>query len=361
MRTQAAVSHGPDTGFTMEDIEISDPRPDEILVRLTATGVCHTDLATKAMLPAGIPAVFGHEGAGVVEAIGAEVTGVRPGDHVVLSYSSCGSCTRCATGHRSYCERFEALNAAGRRPDGSATLTGRDGDAWSSFFGQSSFARHAITTRENVVVVPEGTDLVTAAPMGCGFQTGAGSVANVLRPGPDSSLVVFGTGGVGMAAVMAGAALGVGTIVAVDLSEQRLDLAAQVGATHTLDGAGEDTVGRIRDITSGGATHAFDTTGVPTVIRDAARALAPLGSLALVAVGPTDAGIDVRDLIGYGKTVRGCIEGDANPQDFVPLLLDWHAQGRFPVDRIVTAFPFEEINEAVAAMKTDVVKPVLTF
>ncbi|GGN23139.1 NAD(P)-dependent alcohol dehydrogenase [Streptomyces fuscichromogenes] len=361
MRTQAAVSHGPDSGFTIEDVEISDPRPDEILVRLTATGVCHTDLATKAVLPAGIPAVFGHEGAGVVEATGAEVTGVQPGDRVVLSYRSCGICAQCAGGHRSYCERFEALNASGRRPDGSAILTGQGGDAWSSFFGQSSFARHAIAVRENVVVVPEGTDLVTAAPMGCGFQTGAGSVVNVLCPDPDSSLVVFGTGGVGMAAIMAGAALGVGTIIAVDLAKQRLDLAAQVGATHTLDGAAEDIVGQIKDLTSGGATHAFDTTGVPAVVRNAALALGTRGSLALVALGAGDVGFDVRDLIGFGKTVRGVIEGDANPHELIPLLLDWHAQGRFPADRIITAFPFEEIGQAVAAMKGDVVKPVLTF
>ncbi|MFI1030202.1 NAD(P)-dependent alcohol dehydrogenase [Streptomyces sp. NPDC020951] len=326
MRTQAAVSHGPDTAFTIEDVEISDPRPDEILVRLTATGICHTDLATKAALPTGVPAVFGHEGAGVVESAGADVSGVKPGDRVVLSYNSCGICARCATGRRSYCERFEALNAAGRRPDGSATLTGRDGDEWSSFFGQSSFARHAIATRENVVV-PEDADLLTAAPMGCGFQTGAGSVVNVLRPGPDSSLVVFGTGGVGMAAIMAAAALGVGTVVAVGLSPQRLTLAAEVGATHTLDGAVEDVVGRIRDLTSGGATHAFDTTGVPSVVRDAALALAPLGSLALVALGTAEVSVDIRDLIGHGKTIRGTIEGDANPRDLIPRLLDWHTPG----------------------------------
>ncbi|MFK0113169.1 NAD(P)-dependent alcohol dehydrogenase [Streptomyces sp. NPDC091217] len=361
MRTQAAVSHGPDTGFTIEDVEISDPRPDEILVRLTAVGICHTDLVSKAQMPAGVPAVFGHEGAGVVEAVGADVTGVRAGDHVVMSYNSCGTCVRCAAGRRAYCEQFAALNSGGRRPDGSSTLTRADGAVWSSFFGQSSFARHAIATRENVVVVPEDTDLVTAAPMGCGFQTGAGSVVNVLRPTPDSSLVVYGAGGVGLAAVMAAAALGTGTVVAVDLSKQRRDLATELGATHALDGASEDLVEQIRELTGGGATHAFDTTGVPPVIRNAVKALTAEGSLALVGLGAGETAIDTMDLIGAGKTVRGSIEGDANPQDLIPLLLDWQAQGRFPAERMISTFPFEDIDEAVARMREDVVKPVLTF
>ncbi|MFG2937442.1 NAD(P)-dependent alcohol dehydrogenase [Streptomyces sp. NPDC048282] len=361
MRTQAAVSYGPDSGFTLQDVEISDPRPDEILVRLTAAGICHTDLVTKAMMPAGVPAVYGHEGAGVVAAVGAEVTGVRPGDRVVLSYNSCGSCARCAAGRRAYCARFAPLNNAGHRPDGSTTLTRQGTGVWSSFFGQSSFARRALATRENVIVVPEDTDLVTAAPMGCGFQTGAGSVLNILRPEPGSALVVFGCGGVGLAAVMAAAALGTGTVIAVDLAEERRALAAEVGATHTLDGAGTDLVDRIRDLTGGGATHAFDTTGAPQVVRDAALALAPLGSLVVVGLGAADIGIDAMDLIGGGKTIRGSIEGDADPRDLVPLLLDWQAAGRFPAERLVTPVPFERIDEAVARMSADIVKPVLTF
>ncbi|MFC9930692.1 NAD(P)-dependent alcohol dehydrogenase [Streptomyces sp. NPDC127190] len=361
MRTQAAVSHGPDTGFTIEDVEISDPRPDEILVRLTAVGICHTDLAIKARMPAGVPAVYGHEGAGVVEATGADVTGVRAGDHVVLSYNSCGACARCAAGRRAYCERFIALNNAGRREDGSSVLSRPGGDVWSSFFGQSSFARHALATRENVVVVPRDTDLVTAAPMGCGFLTGAGSVVNLLRPTPGSSLVVYGVGGVGLAAVMAAAALGAGTVIAVDLSKERRTLATEVGATHALDGASEDLVEQIMEITAGGATHGLDTTAVPGVIRNAALALAPLGSLVVVGLGAGDIGLDVMDLIRGGKTVRGSIEGDANPHELVPLLLDWHAQGRFPADRVISTFAFQDIDEAVARMRTDVVKPVLTF
>ncbi|MEU9450220.1 NAD(P)-dependent alcohol dehydrogenase [Streptomyces sp. NPDC048277] len=361
MRTQAAVSYGPDTGFTIEDVEIADPRPDEILVRVTAAGICHTDLVTKAMMPAGVPAVYGHEGAGIVEATGAEVTDVRPGDRVVLSYNSCGTCGSCAAGSRAYCARFAALNNAGRRPDGSAALSLDGSDVWSSFFGQSSFARHAMATRENVVVVAADTDLVTAAPMGCGFQTGAGSVVNVLRPEPDSSLVVFGCGGVGLAAVMAANALGTGTVIAVDLAKQRRDLAAQLGATHTLDGADADLVERIRELTGGGATHAFDTTGVPAVVRNAALALGRLGSLVVVGLGAGDLNLDTMDLIGGGKTVRGSIEGDANPKELVPLLLSWQAEGRFPAERLITALPFERIDEAVARMRTDVVKPVLTF
>jgi len=360
LHTRAAVSRGATGEFTIEDVELDDPRADEVLVRLVAAGVCHTDLISRGVPGDGTPAVFGHEGAGVVEAVGSAVTDVAVGDQVVLSFASCGTCARCRRGTPAYCVRFGQLNSSGARPDGSTVLRQDGTPVWSSFFGQSSFARHTVVARRNVVVVPPGIDLRSAAPMGCGFQTGAGAVVNVMRPEPDSSLVVFGTGGVGIAAVMAAGAVGVETVVAVDLSAHRRELAAELGATATVDGAAPDLLDRIRELTGGGADFAFDTTAVPTVIRTAARALGTLGELVLVGIGAPEATLDVAELVYAGKTVRGCIEGDADPHDLVPRLLAWQAEGRFPAERIVTPFPFEKINDAVAGAGP-LVKPVLTF
>ncbi|WP_067650560.1 NAD(P)-dependent alcohol dehydrogenase [Nocardia harenae] len=359
MHTTAALSYGPESPFTPARVELSDPRENEVLVRIVAAGICHTDLTSKAYSAPDTPAVYGHEGAGIVEAIGAAVTGIAVGDKVLISYNSCGSCARCAAGHRAYCANFGPLNAAGARPDGTTPVS-IDGDpVWSAFFGQSSFAHHAIATAENVVVVDPEVDLRIAAPMGCGFQTGAGAVLNILRPQADSSVVVFGVGGVGMAAVMAARALGARTVIAVDLSAQRRELALEVGATHAIDGAADDLVAAITEITGGGASHALDTTAVPAVIANALAALDALGTLVTVGIGSPELTVNIVDLISNGKTVRGSIEGDANPAEMIPTLLNWHAEGKFPVEKIITVYPFEKINDAVADMHGHAIKPVL--
>lgn len=361
MTTTAAVRRGPQSPFTVEDLTIDAPRADEILVRIKAVGVCHTDLALKSALPEGLPAVLGHEGAGIVEAVGDSVTDLAVGDHVAVSFASCGACPRCAAGEPAYCRNFPQLNTGGHRSDGSSVLSQDGAPVFSSFFGQSSFADHVITAARNAVVVPADLDLTVAAPMGCGFQTGAGAVANVLAPSPSDPVVVFGGGGVGLAAVMAARALGVETIVCVELDAGRRELASSVGATHVLDGGAEDIVDQIREVTGGGAVGAVDTTAVPAVIANAALALAPRGTLVVLGIGRPEITLDVSDLINNGKSVRGSIEGDADPRQFVPQLINWYRDGRFPVDKIITTFPFTQINEAVAATADGVIKPVLTF
>ena len=361
MKTIAAISTHVDKPFVFEELDLDEPRADELLVRVDAVGLCHTDLAVRGMWPEGVPIVLGHEGAGVVEAVGAEVTDVRPGDTVVLSFASCGACDPCAMGAPGYCTRFAEANVSGGRLDGSSTLIGSRGPVSGAFFGQSSFARYALSSRRNAVVIDPALDLTQVAAFGCGIQTGAGAVVNVLQPPPTGRLVVFGLGGVGMAAVMAGAIRGVETIVGVDLSSSRRDIALAVGATHVIDGADPDVVGAVRDVTGGGSTHALDTTGVPAVIRTAAQALGSRGTLVVVGMG-ADPTLDVTDLIGGGKTVRGTIEGDADPQTFIPQLIEWYQDGRLPMERIVTAFPFTEIDRAVAGMLDGTaIKPVLVF
>ncbi|MGW5316665.1 NAD(P)-dependent alcohol dehydrogenase [Nocardia thailandica] len=354
----AAVSVGTERPLAIQRLTLRAPRPDEVLVRVLASGICHTDLTTRAAVPASLPIVLGHEGAGVVEAVGAEVAGVAAGDRVLLTYQSCGDCAECGRGLPGYCARWAELNAG--RFGADSPLTGAEGPVVGGYFGQSSFASHVLATRRNLVVVEPDLDPVLIAALGCAVQTGAGVVAEVLAPRADSVLAVFGVGGVGMSAVMAARALGVGTVVAVDLSAERLALAAGLGAHVTVDGRDGDAADRITAL--GGATHALDTTGAASVIATAVRALSARGTLALVGLGPSPLPVDVAALIGRGKSLRGSIEGDVDPQVFLPRLVDWHRRGLLPMERLVRAYPLERINEAIADMASGaVVKAVVTF
>ncbi len=363
MQIHAAISYAPTAPFAIEPIDLDDPRDDEILVRMVAAGICHTDLGVKASWPADKgPLVLGHEGAGIVEAVGDDVTTVAPGDHVLLSYRSCGSCAACLAGQVPYCARFRELNAIGTRPDGTTTMRSDGTLVYGSFFGQSSFASHALAYESNVVKVDPEVDLTIAAPLGCGVQTGAGAVLNVLQPPPGSSFAVFGAGGVGLAALLAAVHLGLAPVIAIDPVPMRREIALELGATHALDPAGADVVQDIHDLTGGGAHSAFDTTGIPVVIAGAARALGRLGTLALVGTGESEVTLDIRDLIRGGKSVRGVMEGDADPQRFLPELVELLRQGRLPIDRLVRTYPFADINEAVADARSGAtIKPVLTF
>jgi aryl-alcohol dehydrogenase len=363
MRIKAALSNSAEAPFEIAEVQLDEPRPDEVLVALTAVGVCHTDLTMKALWPEAMsPIVLGHEGAGVVEAVGRDVTGVRPGDRVLLSYRSCGACRECAAGHRTYCQDFRTLNALGSRADGSTTMRRGTSPVYGSFFGQSSFASHALAYESNLVVVGDHVDLSIVAPLGCGVQTGAGAVLNVLRPAGDASLVVFGAGAVGLSAVMVAKASGVATIIAVDPIAERRQIATEIGATATVDPASDDVVEGIRRLTGAGATHALDTTAIGAVINQAIAALAALGTLALVGVGTPEVAIDVQSVIGGGKTIRGVIEGDAVAQQFVPRLLDLHAEGRLPLEKLIRIYDFDDINTAVADARSGAtIKPVLVF
>ena len=355
MQITAAVSRSPDSPFTLESVDLDAPRADEVLVRIHATGMCHTDLSSKTRIPG--PAVLGHEGAGVVEAVGAGVAGIAQGDHVLLSYRSCGECAQCRSGHRPYCSRSALLNSSGCRADGSATLSQNGTPLFGSFFGQSSFAQYALASADNVVVVDPAVDLAVAAPLGCGFQTGAGAVLNVLTPEQDSRLVVFGAGGVGLAAVMAAKALGVGQIVAVDPVASRRAKAVELGASQTVDPTSEDVAAVVR-----GATHALDTTALPDVVATALRVLEPRGILVTVGLGARHATIDVVDLLLNGKMIRGCVEGDANPAEFIPELLKLHAQGKFPMEAVIRRYDARDIQTAVAGSRSGAaIKPVLVW
>jgi aryl-alcohol dehydrogenase len=311
-----------------------------------------------------LPAVLGHEGAGIVEAVGAKVHTLGQGDQVVLSYDSCAQCPSCKGNHASFCQDFGPRNFGATRPDGSATILrpGKQPLA-ATFFGQSSFATHAIARERNAVKVDVGDDLHLMGPLGCGLQTGAGAVINALKVTPGSSFAVYGSGAVGFAAILAALAQGAKTVIAVDLNDQRLEFAKTLGATHTFNGALPDLVDQVKAATDGrGTAYARDTTGAPPVIRNAVAALAPMGACAILGAAPPGAELsfDYRDIMVNGKRLQGVMMGNADPETFIPYLIDLWRQGRFPFDRLLSFYPFHDINAAIAAAEDgSAIKPVL--
>lgn len=359
MHIKAAVTQEQGQDFEWQAIELADPALGEVRVRIVATGVCHTDAVARDLGIAPFPIVLGHEGAGVVESLGEGVNGLEVGDHVVLSFAHCGSCGHCLTGHPTVCNTFNELNFGGAMADGSHRLT-RDDESIATFFGQSSFATHAVVSARNAVKVDPEVDLSLLGPLGCGIQTGAGTVLNRLKPDFGSSLVVYGCGAVGLSAIMAAQIAGCQQIIAVDVHDSRLKLARELGATHVINGQQEATVEVVRKITGGGSQFAVETTGVPAVVRQSLQALKPLGVSAIVGVTP-EVTLDVHnDLMAEGKSMIGVIEGDSVPRVFIPQLVAYFKAGRFPFDRLVKFYPPEQINQAFYDSKNGTtVKPVL--
>ncbi|WP_327196962.1 NAD(P)-dependent alcohol dehydrogenase [Sphingomonas sp. Root720] len=359
----AAVVRNPCGPFTLERVRLEEPRDHEVLVKIVGTGMCHTDLVVRDQyFPTPLPAVLGHEGAGIVEKVGARVTKVAPGDHVVLSFASCGVCQNCRRGLHGYCIDLYGRNFAGARPDGSSPCCDAEGGRLSSFFfAQSSFGEYALATEQNVVPITKDVPLEIMGPLGCGIQTGAGAVINALKPAAGSSIAIFGTGSVGLAAIMAARVVGCTTIIAVDLKDSRLALARELGATHSLT-AGAHVVDEIRSVTAGeGVQYSLECTGLPPVLRQAVDALRLTGTCGVIGVAPlgTEVSLDINGLL-FGRTVRGIIEGDSVADIFIPQLIELWRQGRFPFDRLIRFYPLAEIEEAArASAHGEVLKAVL--
>ncbi len=351
MNIQAAVLNEPKAAFTLEQIDLdTNLRANEILVKIVATGLCHTDLAVRDQhMPFPIPAILGHEGAGIVESVGAEVSKVKKGDHVILAPASCGKCEQCKSGHPSYCENFYALNIGGKRQDGSCPYHNHNGDEISGFFFyQSSFATYSIAGENNVVKVSKDVPLEILGPLGCGLQTGAGTVLNHLRPKPGESIIIFGIGPVGLAALMAAKASGCTTIVAVDVHDNRLELAKELGATHTINSIKNKVSEKINsDIKPGGLHYAVDTTGRTDVINEALASLRYRGVCDTIAVSSSQT-LELSYMnYGMGKSVHPVIEGDSVPDVLIPQLIDLYQKGLFPFDKLIKFYDFADINQAI--------------
>ena len=353
MKIKAAVARLPHMPLSVEVLHIDTQsiRATEVLVKLVATGLCHTDLAAREQhLPITFPAVLGHEGAGIVEAVGEAVVSVKAGDRVVLAPAHCGRCSSCLSGHPSYCLEIYALNLPGPRRDGTYPYTDSHGHAVNGgFFGQSSFATYCLAAESSVIKIDDDSvPLEILGPLGCGLQTGAGTVLNVLRPGAGDSIAVFGTGPVGLAAVMAAKASGCTTIVAVDVNDQRLALAMSLGATHALNSRGQPVTEAIREqILPGGVHYSVDTTGRNDVIAQAVGCLMVRGRCALVAV-PSVAKLELDwVLMTAGRSIESVQEGDSVPALMIPKLLDLHRRGLFPFDRLVSFYDLVDLNRAI--------------
>jgi aryl-alcohol dehydrogenase len=365
MQISAAVVQEVGAPFTLTEVELQEPAPHEVVVQIAGAGICHTDIAVQhGHLPFPLPGVLGHEGSGTVVEIGEQVTSVAVGDHVAISFNSCASCPRCAMGEPAYCHNFLEYNFGGARPDSSSGLATGGTKLGSNFFGQSSLATHALAHERNVVKLPPGAPIELVGPLGCGIQTGAGAVLNSLDVQSGTTVVIAGAGAVGLSAVMAAAVREASTIIAVDLHESRRDLAAQLGATHVINPEAGSLTDQVREIASAGADYAIDTTAVRPVVEQLLASLGMRGMLGLIGV-PADpqavfsVGLFQPPLLGL--TIRGIVEGDSDPQTFIPYLLALHQEGKFPFDKLITTMPLSQINEAVEAQnRGEVLKAVLT-
>lgn len=366
MKIQAAVAWEAGAPLSIEEFDLDDPRDDEILVRNEAVGVCHTDdNARLGRLPVVFPIILGHEGAGVVERTGSRVARVKPGDRVLFTPDYCGRCEQCVLGRTPYCDEVVAVTFTGTRPDGSPRAHQNGKPVRASFFGQSSFATHSLVTERNIVPVPRDAPLHYMAGFTCGVQTGAGAMLNAMPVGPGRTAAVFGTGAVGLAAVMAARASGADEIIAIDRVRHRLELAAELGATHTIDTTGRDlaeVTAEVVKVTRKGVSVALDTTGNPGVIMAAVESLATHGTASVITSSGAPVTVPPGSLLLKGRKLRGIVGGDIAPTVFIPRLLDLHARGRFPVDRLVRNYPFTEITAAIAdSLAGGTIKPVLTF
>jgi aryl-alcohol dehydrogenase len=362
MRIAAAVVHERSGPFTVETVDLCEPRVDELLVQVVASGMCATDLHGRdGYYPTRYPKIFGHEGAGVVRAVGASVTAFKPGDHVVMSYPWCGACPNCRSHRQSYCLHSRDLKNNGTRADGS-TLHSKDGKpVYSAFFQQSSFGSYTIANERYAVKVRADAPIEILGTLACGGQTGAGAVFNVLQPRQGDSLAVFGVGSVGLSALMAAKIAGCDPIVAVDVHDSRLALARELGATHVINANTADAVAEIRKATATGVRYTVETSALPAVLRQAVEALMPGGTCALLgsARAGTEASLEM-PFLQNGRTLRGVIQGDSQPKTFIPQLVDHIVAGRFPIDRLVTFYGLADINRAAAESAAGTtIKPVI--
>jgi aryl-alcohol dehydrogenase len=365
MKIRAALAHANHDPLCVAEIDLAEPGANDIVVRLVATGLCHTDLTILNNTPLPWPAVLGHEGAGVVAQVGANVTKVKAGDHVIMTTASCGHCKNCLEGQPSYCFNFRDINmSGGYTAAGGCSHSQHGKPVFGRFFGQSSFATHSLTTERSVVKVDTDLPLELLAPLGCGIQTGAGAILNTMRPRPGSSLAIFGAGAVGLAALMAARIAGCSTIIAVDKVKSRLALAMELGATHSIDAGTEDVLARIPEITGGGVDYALEATGVPAVMSQAIAALGHHGLAVLSGVAGSDATVPFNPTVfqSKGLTLKGSMMAGENAvaDVFIPQLIAFWRRGLLPIEKLVRHYSFEQINDAIHdAHDGSAIKPII--
>ncbi|KAI1846879.1 hypothetical protein JX266_007100 [Neoarthrinium moseri] len=378
--TQAIVAHPPIDGIRQwryENVNIGWPADYEAIVEITASGICHTDLGCGTA-PDGSPGfpvspyprVLGHEGAGIVREVGPKVSKVGPGDAVLLSFAFCTQCHSCQFGAPGYCSQFSHINFTG---DGKTFSTANDNtrNVAGSFFGQSSFSRLTKVQETSIVKVNElikdEDELKLFAPLGCGIQTGAGTVTELASAKADDTVAVIGLGGVGLAAIMAAKLRGCKSIIGIDRVAGRIELAKKLGATDGINTAEipDSLTDEVRKITKGvGSTITIDATGVVPLIQQGVEFTAHQGKMILLGVAPMDAGLQIQ-IVPYmvtGKMIFGSMEGGVYPEEYIPQMIRWYRSGKFPVDKLVKFYPVEKYEQAIRDMENGTtIKPVLLW
>jgi aryl-alcohol dehydrogenase len=368
MRIQAAVMEKREGTITrrrieIEEVELEDPRDDEVLIRVTSCGVCGTDRGCiHGLEPYPTPGVLGHEGAGVVEAVGRSVTLVKPGDAVMIGFPFCGQCRSCRRGDQRYCETGQQLVFSGFRMDGSPGMKRLDDTPLAGrFFQQSSWATHTVALERQLAKVPEGVDPDTTGPYGCSISTGAGTVFNELKPGAGSSIAVFGAGNVGLAAIMAARLSGATKIIAIDKVPERLALARELGATHSLE-HGADTVPELKELTGGCLDYSIEATDGANLVAEAVAALGFRGTCAMVGGAKMTERVKIShpDTLLHGKRIIGVMGGSSHSPMFLEALMELQRQGRFPIEKLIRYYDFADVNQAIDDSDAGLtVKPVL--
>ena len=356
MKVKAAVLFKPESRFEIHDLELQAPKASEVLVRIAAAGVCHSDwhLVTGATKHP-MPVVAGHEGAGVVEAVGEGVTSIRPGDHVVLSWTpDCGHCFYCLRGKPNLCETFVGPIWAGTMLDGTPRLS-LDGKPVYHFCGLATFATHAVVPEQSCVAVRKDVPLTVAALVGCAVATGVGAAMYTASVRPGDSVVVFGCGGVGLSILQGAKLCGAQTLIAVDRNSAKLALSRQFGATHAFLADGK-VIDEVRNVTGGrGVEHAFEAVGLPQVQETALEAVRPGGTLTLAGLSAMGTGTNLPGAVitRQEKTVKGSYYGSVHPRRDFPAFIELYASGRLDLERLISKqYSLDQINDAYADMLT---------
>lgn len=363
-KINVAVATAKGAPFEIQKAVLAPPGPDDVLVKIAAVGLCHTDIACREQyIPIPLPHVLGHEGAGIVEAIGENVEGIAVGDHVVLTAYACGECPSCEAHRPTYCHNALDNNFSGRKLDGSFAHRDENGNIINgNFFGQSSFADYALAHYRSAVKVDKDVPIELLGPLACGIQTGAGAVMNGAKVQTGSSIAIFGVGTVGLSAIMAAKVVGCKTIIAIDLNDEKLAFAKELGATHTINGGQGDTVENIHKIVSGGVDYSFECVGVAPLYDAAVRAIHGQGLAVLIGQPAPDAKIEVdMNSVLFGKRLQGSLAGDGEPHKFIPKLVELYKQGRFPFDKLITRYSLNDIQQAVEDLENGKVVKALLF
>ena len=336
--------------LSIEEVNLDPPGPNEVLVKIAGAGLCHSDLSVmNGSRPRPEPLVIGHEGSGEIVEVGSAVTDIEVGDHMVFQFSpSCGRCRRCMEGRPQVCEVGAKAKAAGDLMGGGRRITDADGNRIAHHTGVSCFAEYAVADRGSVVVIDKDLPLDEAALFGCAVMTGVGAVINTARILPGDSVAVIGLGGVGLNGILGAKLAGAETIIAIDIADDKLGLARQLGATHTVNASDADHVEQVRDLTNGGVDYAIDLAGVIPAMKTAYEVTRYGGSVVTAGLSPSTAKFSFiqSNLVSEEKSIRGSYMGSCVPVRDIPRFISLYKQGRLPVDKLISRkVSLDEVNE----------------